>query len=142
MKSIYLLLIPGLIFLGSGCVLEDHHHHCYGSDCVSNPSNGDISFDWGFLYTDGLTHYCDEPIIDVRTVHVAIHDITGGIYSLEYSNDFPCSYGGVTVYDFIPGDYEIYLEGVSSADAYDYTGYFDGPVYAGQTNEFGLLVLH
>ncbi len=138
MKSIYLVLILGLIFLGSGCVVVDHHHHCYGPDCNTVGGYGDISFDWQFDNGHGtITTDCSDPYVMLTDVYFAIYNSGGG---REFDGTLNCTDGGVTVYNFVEGTYTVHLEGLYNGTAY-YGGDFYCDVTAGIINNCGFLTL-
>jgi hypothetical protein len=139
MKSTFLALITGLVFFGSGCIVDHHNHSCAGSGC--NVPLGDITFDWAFQ--DGANVYtCTDPYVDVRNVHIEIsyYDAYYGEYYPEYEIDRPCQELVATITNFIPGGYRIYVEGRSGYDSYLFFDTLDVTVNAGP-NDYGTLYL-
>jgi hypothetical protein len=79
---------------------------------------GDIAFYWSF---DGETN-CDSAGVD--EIDVAIYDIND---SEIYLNTLECYGSGVTILDFSPGSYTVYLDGYGPNNTHLFSG--DGLAY-------------
>jgi hypothetical protein len=134
MKTFYVVLVASLLFIGSGCTVE-HHRNCGNEGCASD--YGDISFDWKFDTGHYLTTNCNDQYVLLTDVYFEIYNSTN---YLEDSGTVNCTDGGVTLYNFLPGNYRIYLEGLDTGKIY-FQGTFHCYVDAGYINDCGYLTL-
>ncbi len=96
------------------------------------PVRGDISFDWSF---NGEP---DCGFAGVREIDVTVAD-SGG--NPMFNTTELCVGGGLTLLDFLPGDYIIFVDAYGSRDERLYAGDADVFVNAGEENYAGVIDL-
>lgn len=121
-----LSLIAAIAFASSGCV--------FVHDQDPPPSNapGDISFLWSF---DGESR-CSQAGVSEVDVQVVT---PGG--ELVFGDTVACAGGGLTLTDFAPGSYELWIDAFSAGGAHLYTGEAPVTVQGGVVNDIGTVEL-
>lgn len=110
----------------SGCVVYDNDND------ADDPRPGDISFLWSF---DGEQR-CSRAGVDYLEVQVVT---ASG--ALAFGDVVDCVGGGITIVDFEPGEYELWLDAFSADDQLVYTADVRVLVQGGRTNDLGVIDL-
>lgn len=114
----------------SGCIV--HHDHDTDPPPVSDEP-GDISFLWSFAGEQRCSR------AGVAEVDVQVIDPASG--ALVYGDTVDCVGGGLTLVEFLPGTYEVWLDGYSASGTHLYTGEATAIVRGGVLNDLGVVEL-
>lgn len=126
-----LCLVSAIGLASSGCILV--HDHDPAPSPPGNPNlPGDISFLWSF---DGEQR-CSRAGVDELDVQVVT--LSG---ELVFGETVPCAGGGLTLTDFAPGNYEVWLDAFTSGNEHLYTGVAAVTVRGGLDNDIGVIEL-
>lgn len=98
----------------------------------SSQERGDIAFSWSF---DGVEN-CDA--VGVEELDIAIYNFDD---ERVYLNTLECYGTGVTIFDFEPGTYAVYLDGYGSEGTHLFSGAMDVFVQADAVAEMGTITL-